>query len=175
MAMVNTRTKKINQSDHGGNTMPRYTCPVKIRGVLYNSQKEAAEAIGVTQSAIYRALVNGTLEKCGIHNRNRKPVTIRGVHYESQTAAAKALGLRQTNIAKAVRNGNLKGIGLGRNATTKRKTWVDGIQYDSQAAAARALGVTPDNMQWMLIKHRRNGVYEFEYNGHQIKQEPRND
>ena len=135
MAMVNTRTKRINQSDHGGNIMPRYTCPVKIRGVLYNSQKEAAEAIGVTQSAIYRALVNGTLEKCGIHNRNRKPVTIRGVHYESQTAAAKALGLRQTNIAKAVRNGNLKGIGLGRNATTKRKTWVDGIAYDSQAAA----------------------------------------
>ena len=61
-----------------------------------HSRKEAAEAIGVTQSAIYRALVNGTLEKCGIHNRNRKPVTIRGVHYESQTAAAKALGLRHS-------------------------------------------------------------------------------
>jgi DNA-binding MarR family transcriptional regulator len=175
MAMENTRTKRINQLDHGGNTMPRYTCPVKIRGVLYNSQKEAAEAIGVTQSAIYRALQNGTLEKCGVHNRNRKPVTIRGVYYESQTAAAKALGLRQTNIAKAVRNGNLKGIGLGHNATTKRKVWIDGVEYDSQAAAARALGVTADNMQWILTKHRSKGIYEFEHMGHTVKSEPRND
>jgi formaldehyde-activating enzyme involved in methanogenesis len=155
--------------------MPRYTCPVKIRGVLYNSQKEAAEAIGVSQSAIYRALVNGTLEKCGIWNQNKKPVTIRGVYYESQTAAAKALGLRQTNIAKAVRNGNLKGIGLGHNATTKRKVWIDGVEYDSQAAAARALGVPDGSMQWALKKHRDKDVYEFEFMGHQIKQEPRND
>jgi len=155
--------------------MPRYTCPVKIRGVLYNSQKEAAEALGVTQSAIYRALQNGTVEKCGIHNFNRKPVTIRGVKYESMTAAAKEFGINHSVVRKAADEGRLETVGLGRNASTKRKVWIDGREYASQAAAARELGVTPDNMQWILTKHRRDCIYEFEYMGRKIKQEPRND
>lgn len=155
--------------------MPRYKCPVVIRGVHYESQKEAAEALGVHPCTIQKALNEGRLEAVGLFDNNRVPVTIRGVRYSSMTAAAKAFGINQSVVRRAANEGRLETVGLGRNASTKRKVWVDGVEYESQAAAARAMDVSAHALQWMLIKHRRDGVHEFEYMGHKIKQEQRND
>ena len=150
-------------------------CPTMIRGVLYPSQKAAAEAIGVTPNAVWKAVNNGTLETCGLYINNCKPVTIRGVKYASMTEAAEALGIRQTNVSRAVRRGNADTLGMGRNATTKRSVIVDGVEYESQYAAARAIGASLNGFSGTLVRNRQRGVYEFEYHGHTVKQEPRDD
>lgn len=169
MAMVNTRTKRINQSDHGGNTMPRYTCPVKIRGVLYNSQKEAADALGVNPSTIYKALQAGRIDDVGMHQNNRKkPITIRGVHYDSQTAAAKAFGTTQSMVSRAVKLGWINNIGLGRNASTKKPIIVDGVKYQSITSAARAIGAPSDSLCGVIAKRRKRGIHKLKYKNHNI-------
>jgi predicted transcriptional regulator len=82
--------------------------PVLIRGQHYPSQRAAALALGVTQSAVSRMLTNrGHLEGCGLRkygapgNRNAsRPLTIGPLTFESRTKAAEALGITRNQISR---------------------------------------------------------------------------
>ena len=83
--------------------------PVRIRGVEYTSGREAAKAIGVSPSAISKALkVTGTADNvgqgmrgAGLGNKNgAKPLTFAGVTFTSRTDAAKKLGVSRSQVTK---------------------------------------------------------------------------
>jgi predicted transcriptional regulator len=80
-----------------------------IRGVLYQSHKEAAEALGVTTSAISQRLrVNGNAETVGlglkgasIGNTNRaREIKIWDMTFPSRTKAAELLGISRSQLTK---------------------------------------------------------------------------
>ena len=83
--------------------------PVMIRGVLYQSQKKAAEALGVSNSAISQRLrVNGNAETVGlglkgasIGNTNRaRKITIWDMTFPSRTKAAELIGITRSQLNK---------------------------------------------------------------------------
>jgi len=85
--------------------------PVVVRGVVYSSQKEAAEALGVGQSAIAQALIRrGHLDFVGLEGRPylrgiakpARPVgtVIFGHRFESRSAAAKALNVSRATVRR---------------------------------------------------------------------------
>ena len=83
--------------------------PVMIRGVLYQSHKEAAEALGVSPSAISQRLrVKGSADTVGLGvsagmygNTNRAiPISILGCEFPSRTIAAEELGITRSQLTK---------------------------------------------------------------------------
>lgn len=101
--IMNTSTPCENGSKHF-NAMP-----VMIRGVLYQSHKEAAEALGVSTSAISQRLrVKGNAETVGlglkgasIGNRNSaKEIQIWDMTFPSRTKAAELLGITRSQLTK---------------------------------------------------------------------------
>ena len=82
--------------------------PVVIRGQHYPSQRAAAAALGVTQSAVSRMLTKrGELSVCGLRkygapgNRNAsRPLTIGPLTFESRTKAAEILGITRNQISR---------------------------------------------------------------------------
>lgn len=81
--------------------------PLMIRGVLYQSHKEAAKALGVTPSAISQRLKRtGSADTVGLGlkgaqngNKNRaKAITLFGVEFPSRTIAAEELGITRSQI-----------------------------------------------------------------------------
>lgn len=76
--------------------------PVRVRGVVYPSQRAAASAMGVSEKTVRNALDAGTIDLVGllVAGRPGKPCTYRGAEYPSMTAAAIACGVSE----KTVRN-----------------------------------------------------------------------
>ena len=83
--------------------------PVMIRGRVYSSHKEAAEAMGVTPSAISQRLrVNGSADTVGLglgrgvpgNTNAAKELTILGVTFQSRSQAAKDLGVSRSQLTK---------------------------------------------------------------------------
>lgn len=135
--------------------------PVYIRGVVYPSQAAAARTLGVSASAIWRRLENGTLDDIGLA-QVRKPVTLNGVEYSSMTAASKATGRSMRSIRKAMRKGRTtihKDYG--------RRTKVDGVEFPSIGLAASSIGVHRATLE----RHNRQNGYApiFTYKGHRIE------
>ena len=72
---------------------------IQIRDTTYDTVKEAAEALGVSTSAIYNALGSDTLDSVGMRRNNgRKPV----YGYPSITAAAEAMGVSRGNLSHRI-------------------------------------------------------------------------
>jgi len=87
-----------------GNAMP-----VVIRGRVYPSHKEAAEAMGVTSSAISQRLrIKGSADTVGLglaggvpgNTNAAKELTIFGVTFPSRSQAAKDLGVSRSQLTK---------------------------------------------------------------------------
>ena len=84
--------------------------PVVIRGQHYPSQRAAAAALGVTQSAVSRMLTNrGHLEGCGLrkygapgNQNNARPLTVGPMTFPSRKKAAEALGITRNQISRWV-------------------------------------------------------------------------
>ena len=83
--------------------------PVSIRGTVYSSQREAAQAMGVTPSAICNRLrAKGSADTVGLGlgggapgNKNAaKELTIFGVTFQSRVQAAKELGITRSQMTK---------------------------------------------------------------------------
>lgn len=83
--------------------------PVMIRGVLYQSHKEAAAALGVSSSTISQSLKRtGSADTVGLGvsagmygNTNRAiPTTIWGYEFPSRTIAAEELGITRSQLTK---------------------------------------------------------------------------
>ena len=78
---------------------------VKIRGTTSSTVREAAEALGVSTSAVYNALGSDTLDSVGVRKDNgRKPV----YGYPSITAAAEAMGVNRGNLSTLIKRGPTK-------------------------------------------------------------------
>jgi hypothetical protein len=71
------------------------TKSITIRGVEYPSHMAAAEALGVSTSAVTRAQERGYLQALGLKRRGdaSRPCRVGSVDYPSRAAAAKALGV----------------------------------------------------------------------------------
>jgi len=69
--------------------------PLRIRGVDYPSINQAAKALGVGPTTVWRALDEGRLETVGLYRTHGRPraVTINGVVYPSYRAAVAGTGL----------------------------------------------------------------------------------
>jgi DNA-binding transcriptional regulator YdaS (Cro superfamily) len=83
--------------------------PVVIRGTVYSSHQEAAQAMGVTPSAISQRLrVKGSADTVGLglgggvpgNTNAAKELTILGVTFPSRSQAAKDLGVSRSQLTK---------------------------------------------------------------------------
>lgn len=76
--------------------------PVRIRGVIYPSQRAAAKALGVSPASVNNALERGAEDSIGLgrQNNNARPVTIDGVTYRSRAEAARRLGISKHEVRK---------------------------------------------------------------------------
>ena len=83
--------------------------PVSIRGTVYSSHREAAQAMGVMPSAISQRLrMKGSADTVGLGlgggvpgNKNAaKELTIFGVTFQSRVQAAKELGITRSRLTK---------------------------------------------------------------------------
>lgn len=75
--------------------------PVTIRGVEYKSHVKAAEALGVSPSAVRQALKRGDVSQVGLHKRYgrlQKPTSVGGVTYPSRLAACRAIGVHYAKL-----------------------------------------------------------------------------
>lgn len=82
-------------------------CPVRIRGIVYPSQRAAAAALGVTEKTIRNALDAGRIDDTGLGlrrgGRPGKPCTFQGKRYPSMHEAARDTGVSVATVSKAVR------------------------------------------------------------------------
>ena len=100
----------MDTSKQSGNGSTHFNAmPVEIRGVVYQSQKEAAEALGVCPSAISQRLrMKGSADTVGLGlaggalgNTNRaKEITIWDMTFPSRTIAAEKLGITRSQLNK---------------------------------------------------------------------------
>jgi predicted transcriptional regulator len=79
--------------------------PVRVRGVVYPSQRAAATALGVAEKTVRNALDAGTIDLVGLRGPGTpgKPCTYRGAEYPSMTAAAVACGVSEKTVRNHMR------------------------------------------------------------------------
>ncbi|MBB18653.1 MAG: hypothetical protein CMP20_04170 [Rickettsiales bacterium] len=91
--------------------MARQLMKVRVRGVVYESAKVAAQELGVNESTLRVKIWNGTEDEIGLREkpgfipkpRNRKRLEIAGVTYFSHQDASAALGRSKHYVSGAYR------------------------------------------------------------------------
>ena len=80
--------------------------PIVIRGVYYNSIREAARELGITRQAVSAGLDGGYIDRVGLGqgNAKRKPIRINGIEYRSIVEASDNLGWNYNSLKKLLRN-----------------------------------------------------------------------
>ena len=86
----------------------RLTMKIQVRGVLYNSVKEAAEALNVSFHSVYSALDRGGLEMLGLGKTQPKPFDIGGITFRSMTQASLELGFSRSYLQWTLKKGGTK-------------------------------------------------------------------
>jgi hypothetical protein len=141
--------------------------PITIRGTAYPSRAAAAEALGITPSAVSKAANRKLLETCGLalettgnrHNTASLPVKIRGTEYPSAKAAGDALGLHRASVSKMIGRGHADRIGTGRGKHGKQggaiPLVIDGVTYNSLRAACRALNIPRGRGRTLLAQAKQ--------------------
>lgn len=81
---------------------------IRVRGVTYNSVKEAADALDVNLHSVYSALNRGALEGLGLGKTKPKPFTIEGITFRSMTQASIALGFSRSYLQATLSKGGTK-------------------------------------------------------------------
>jgi len=79
-----------------------------IRGTVYKSHKEAAESLGVSISAVYRARYKGRLQNLGLGRAGgvaAVPLTLCGHMWPSYTACGKDLGMPASRVRARMQGG----------------------------------------------------------------------
>lgn len=139
---------------------------IEIRGKTYDSFRDAARDLGVTDRAVKKAFKRGTLDNCGLGLSQPVPIKIRGVVYESQGEAARALGVSKNTIQHALDRGTLDKCGTGKKVQPVQ-VFVDDKIYQSLGEAERELGLPARSLS--EIRRTRRGVNVVEYRGYTIK------
>lgn len=90
------------------------TVSCRINGRLYPSQRAAAAALGVTESAICHAIIRGQEDNVcrfkrlqGNQHARHIPVVIFGRSYRSKLSAARNLGIPYRTFCRWLDNGSL--------------------------------------------------------------------
>lgn len=87
---------------------------VSVRGMVYDSARECADALGVSVATVYCAVSRRTTDTLGMGRGNRtakrggrkpQPVTIGGISFESMASASRALGFGRRYVASVMANG----------------------------------------------------------------------
>jgi len=113
--------------------------PITVRGATYASLMEAAQALGVAQSTVSRAIAADRAEALGLPPTSWR---IRGKVYATQAEAAQALGCHVSTICLAVAEGREDSVMTGVHPAKWRPCRMNGRSFPSRTAAARALGVS---------------------------------
>ena len=79
---------------------------ILVRGVTYDSVKEAAEALNVSFHSVYSALERGGLENLGLGKTRPKSVTLGDITFRSMTQASLALGFSRSYLQWTYRKGS---------------------------------------------------------------------
>jgi len=79
---------------------------VKVRGVVYESVKEAAQALGMSVAGVYGALDRGKADLLGLGKTSPKKTVIAGVEFRSMSAASEALGFDRRFLQDTWRSGS---------------------------------------------------------------------
>lgn len=81
---------------------------VSVRGKVYESVKEAADAFGMTINGVYSAIQQGKTDLIGLGKTQPRSITLAGVHFKSWKTASIALGFGKHYISDAMRTGSTK-------------------------------------------------------------------
>jgi len=95
---------------------------VEIRGQRFPTVRAAAEAMNVTEEAVYSALARGRMDMVGLGTTKKRPVTIEGVHFPTMAAAARALGFSSSHFKRIIDSTNLTTIARLKEKTQEYKT-----------------------------------------------------
>jgi hypothetical protein len=94
---------------------------VEIRGQRFPTVRAAAEAMNVTEEAVYSALARGRMDMVGLGTTKKRPVTIEGVHFPTMAAAARALGFSSSHFKRIIDSTNLATISRIKAAAIRYK------------------------------------------------------
>lgn len=83
---------------------------VNVRGVIYESVRECAAALGVKPAAVYKAMQRGTLDNLGQPPNAPKPITIGGVSFPSIAALARYIGKDTSHTRRALQAGGPRAL-----------------------------------------------------------------
>lgn len=81
---------------------------VRVRGTIYQSVREVAEAFGMTRDGVYGAIYRGKADLIGLGKTSPKKTVIGGVEFRSISAASKALGFDRRFLQDVNRDGGPK-------------------------------------------------------------------
>jgi hypothetical protein len=118
---------------------------IKVRGVTYNSVKEASKALGVTIDGVYSALERGGLESLGLGQTKPKPVTLQGISFRSMTAASIALGLGRSYLREVILYGGPKARERVEFAAMRYAAMVEMEKARDEGGKITSCSATPDS------------------------------
>ena len=78
---------------------------VRVRGTIYQSVQSAADALGLTQNAVYGAIARGKEDLLGTGKTIPKKTVIGEVEFRSMRAASLALGLNHRLLGDVKKRG----------------------------------------------------------------------
>ncbi len=133
-----------------GNTGGREGAECEWNGVRYESQAEAARALGVLQTTMHNRLSKGYTcdsDVPGVGSWLGAECEWDGVRYESQADAARANGISPAAMSRRLSKGYTCDADVPANISTCE--W-NGVSYPSQADAARANGASQQTIgKWI--------------------------
>jgi hypothetical protein len=134
---------------------------IEIRGTVYPTVQDVADALGVTPRAVTMAIRKGTTDRIGTGavGSEPMPVRIRGRVYPDAGAAAKALGVTRGRIHQAINRGHEDRVGLppSHNGARAKPVRVGGLDFPSMAAASRALGFRSEYLSRVMTRGSKRG------------------
>lgn len=81
---------------------------VQVRGVIYESVRAAATALGVSEAGVYGAVDRGKTDLLGLGHTQPKKIIISGIEFRSMSAASTALGMRRYAFGDIIKRGGKK-------------------------------------------------------------------
>lgn len=79
---------------------------VMVRGAVYESVREAAQALGMSEAGVYGAIERGKADLLGLGKTSPKKTVIAGVEFRSLSAASEALGFNRRFLQDTWRGGS---------------------------------------------------------------------
>ncbi len=129
---------------------------IEIRGTVYPTVRDAAEALSISTSAVYHAIWTGTLHRCGTGRVGTEPMPVRiaGLDFESAHAAAAHFGCAVGTIWSAICDGDPDRVARPQryNPARAQPIEIGGLSFSSMRVASTALGFSNPEYIAKVIK-----------------------